>query len=222
MENVIVSWSGGKDSAFVLYKLMRNQEYNIKGLLSTTSEDTERLPMHEVSTTLIHAQASSIELPLFEVALPSNASNAIYERTLQQQFDFFKNNGTYTIIYADLFLEDIKVFREQLLSQAGMNGEYPLWGRNTSEVAKEFISLGFKAIVTTIDTEKLPSEMVGKPYNQSFLENLPEGVDPCGENGEFHTFVFNGPVFQHPIPFTLGGTFETVSGRFLHIEIKPS
>ncbi|MYL32473.1 diphthine--ammonia ligase [Pontibacillus yanchengensis] len=222
MKNVIVSWSGGKDSAFVLFKLMRNGEYIIKGLLSTTSEETKRLPIHEVSTSLIQEQATSIGLPLFEVSLPSNANNDLYKKTLKKQFDQFKNNDVYTIIYADLFLEDIKVFRDQLLSEVGMIGEYPLWGRNTSALAEDFISKGFEAIVTTIDAEKLPSEMVGKLYNKSFLENLPEGVDPCGENGEFHTFVFNGPLFQYSIPFSVGETFETVSGRFLHVEIHSS
>ncbi|UOR11891.1 Dph6-related ATP pyrophosphatase [Halobacillus amylolyticus] len=219
MKNVIVSWSGGKDSAFAIYDLMKNDNYHIKGLLATTSEGSGRLPMHEVKREFIHAQAESLRIPLYEVKLPSRVGNSDYEQALKQQFDLFKEQGVQTIVYADLFLEDIKEYRDQLLSNSGMEGFYPLWERETLTVARKFISEGFKAIVTTVDSDKLPTEMAGQPFDEEFLSSLPKDVDPCGENGEFHTFVFDGPIYNELIPVTPGVPFQTRSGRFVHVEL---
>ncbi|UOQ94172.1 hypothetical protein MUO14_04175 [Halobacillus shinanisalinarum] len=219
MKNVIVSWSGGKDSAVAVYDLIKNRNYHIKGLLSTTSEGSGRLPIHEVKREFIHAQADSLEIPLYEVKLPARVGNSIYEQVLREQFDLFKQRDIHTIVYADLFLEDIKAYRDQLLSSSGMEGLYPLWKKETMTVARKFISDGFKAVVTTIDSDKLPAELAGHPFDEEFLRSLPEDIDPCGENGEFHTFVFDGPIYNHPLPATPGKRFATGSGRFVHVEL---
>ncbi|WP_163527694.1 diphthine--ammonia ligase [Halobacillus ihumii] len=219
MENVIVSWSGGKDSTLALYNLMENSNYCIKGLLSTTSQASGRLPIHEVRRELIQAQADSIGLPLYDVPLPAMADNNTYEQTLQQKFDQFKSEGIFTIVYADLFLEDIKEYRDRLLAKSGMSGLYPLWGRASTTIAKEFISAGFKAIVSTVNTEKLPADQAGCKVDNNFLSSLPPDVDPCGENGEFHTFVVDGPIFHSPVSVQPGIQFETNDGKFAHVEL---
>ncbi|MFD2923672.1 diphthine--ammonia ligase [Halobacillus naozhouensis] len=219
MENVIVSWSGGKDSTLALYYLMNNSNYRIRGLLSTTSQASGRLPVHEVRREFIQAQAKSLELPLYDVPLPPMADNSTYERTLQQKFKQFKSEGIYTIVYADLFLEDIKDYRDRLLSTAGMSGLYPLWGKASTTIAEEFISAGFKAIVTAVDTEQLTADQAGCMVDKNFINSLPPGVDPCGENGEFHTFVVDGPIFHSTISVQPGNQFETGGGKFAHIEL---
>ncbi|WP_158234671.1 diphthine--ammonia ligase [Lentibacillus sediminis] len=219
VENIIVSWSGGKDSALAVYELLQNDSFEVKGLLSTTSDASGRLPMHEVKRELIQAQADSMGIPLYEVKLPANVDNDTYERTLHQQFDVFKNQGIHSIAYADLFLEDIKNYRDQLLASTGMQGIYPLWKRDIAAVAKEFIEKGFKAVVTTVDSERLNPSCLGKVFDHQFIECLPADVDPCGENGEFHTLVFDGPIFQKQVDVKPGEVFETMSGRFLHVEL---
>ncbi len=219
MNKVIVSWSGGKDSAFALYVLSKQKEVQVRGLLSTTSEESGRLPMHEVKRKWIHRQAEALGLPLYEVKLPERADNVVYEQRMREQFDKFKVDGISTIVHADLYLEDIRQYRDKNLSEAGMKGLYPLWKRDTLEVAKEFVDRGFQAIVTTVDKEKLPKEMAGQFFDESFLGALPDTVDPCGENGEFHTFVFDGPIFHAPVRVKAGQGFETFDGQFAHAEL---
>lgn len=202
-----------------MHELLHKDNFEVKGLLSTTSEASGRLPMHEVKRELIQAQADSMGIPLYEVKLPANADNDTYERTLHQQFDEFMKQGIHSIAYADLFLEDIKNYRDQLLAGAGMQGFYPLWKRDTAAVAREFIEKGFKAVVTTADSKRLNPSCLGKVFDHRFIESLPADVDPCGENGEFHTFVFDGPIFQEQVDVKPGEVFETMSGRFLHVEL---
>lgn len=220
MKDVIVSWSGGKDCTLAVYKLQKTEEYTIKGLLSTTSEASGRVPMHEVGRRLIHAQAESLGFPLYEVKLPANPGNDEYERSVRDQMEMFKKNQITTIVHGDLFLEDIRNYRDENLAKADMKGLYPLWGRETVRVAEEFIANGFKAIITTVDTEKLPRELVGTYFDETFLQGLPEDVDPCGEYGEFHTFVFDGPIFSQSIHVKPGERFTTMDGRFAHIELS--
>ncbi|GAB3061314.1 Dph6-related ATP pyrophosphatase [Virgibacillus ainsalahensis] len=218
--NVIVSWSGGKDSAFAAYELLKNNTFQVKGLLSTTSEESGRLPMHEVKTTFIYEQANALGLPLYEVKLPANASNDVYEQALGEQMEYFKSMDIQNIAHADLFLEDIKAYRDQQLAKVGMQAVYPLWRKDTLKVAEDFISEGFQAVVTTVDTSKLPGEMAGHPFDETFIRTLPKGTDPCGENGEFHTFVFDGPIYNHPVAVKTGSRFETLGGRFAHVELS--
>ncbi|WP_052158679.1 diphthine--ammonia ligase [Halobacillus sp. BBL2006] len=219
MKPVIVSWSGGKDSALALKKVMEDKQVDVKGLFSTISEQSSRLPIHEVGGKWIQQQAESIGLPLFLIEMQDLATNEQYEGKLRDQFEQWKQDGIYTIVYADLFLEDIKKYRDQMLSRYQMEGYYPLWETDTEKAANNFISKGFQAIVTTVDTEKVPEKLVGHHYNQEFLKQLPAYVDPCGENGEFHTYVYNGPNFKRSIPVKGSHSFYTMDGRFAHIDL---
>ncbi|WP_082234872.1 diphthine--ammonia ligase [Halobacillus massiliensis] len=219
---LISSWSGGKDSAYALYKCMQDNQYHVKGLFSTTSSRTGKLPIHEVDREMIYQQAQSIGLPLNEAVIEEQADNSTYERVMNQKFKRFKASGIFTIAYADLYLEDIKAYRDDLLKKTGMNGYYPLWKLDTKTTASKFIEAGFKAVITTVDTEKLPADKAGQLFSKSFVDTLPSGIDPCGENGEFHTFVYDGPIFQYPVLYNTGRRFKTLNGRFAHIEILPN
>ncbi|WP_052360708.1 Dph6-related ATP pyrophosphatase [Oceanobacillus manasiensis] len=219
MLDIIVSWSGGKDSAYALHELRRSAEYRVVGLLSTISEASGRLPIHEITEDLLDAQASSLNLPMYKIEMPESVSNKEYEKIMGEQFKAFKLEGIHQIAYADLLLEDIKAYREILLNKHQMVGYYPLWKMSTAHVAEQFIDDGFKAIVTTIDSSVLPSELVGHEFNYEFIHKLPAKVDPCGENGEFHTFVYDGPIFQYPLSIKKGEQFLTHDGKFAHTDI---
>lgn len=219
-EKVIVSWSGGKDSALALQKMMEDEKYEVEGLFSTISEQSLRLPVHEVGENLLMKQAEALGLPLEIVPIPENASNKVYEKVMQRMFQDFKDRNIHKVVYADLFLEDIRAFRDALLRKNEMTGTYPLWGISSHQVADEIIEKGFQAVVTTVDTKKLDKRLPGVLYNQGFLHSLSPEVDPCGENGEFHTFVWGGPLFDEPLSIQQGTRFETWRGRFSHVEIK--
>ncbi|ARI78457.1 Dph6-related ATP pyrophosphatase [Halobacillus mangrovi] len=219
MKPVIVSWSGGKDSALALYEVMNDERFEVKGLFSTFSKQSSRLPIHEVKRSLIKKQANFIGLPLYEIEMPDKATNEQYEETLGQQFEQWQMQGIQTIVYADLFLEDIRNYRDRLIAKFNMESWYPLWKRDTEKVAEHFLNQGFQAIVTTIDVEKVSEALVGLPYDKEFLSKLPKGVDPCGENGEFHTFVYGGPIFQRQVHVQTSDPFYTMTGRFCHIEL---
>lgn len=219
MKPVIVSWSGGKDSALTLYEVMNDERFEVKGLFSTFSKQSSRLPIHEVKRSLIKKQADFIGLPLLEIEMPDKATNEQYEERLGQQFEQWKMQGIQTIVYADLFLEDIRNYRDRLLAKFDMESSYPLWKRDTGKVAEHFLAQGFQAITTTVDVERVSEALVGLTYDKEFLSQLPEGVDPCGENGEFHTFVYDGPIFQQPIQVQASGPFYTMNGRFCHIDL---
>ncbi|GAB3803337.1 Dph6-related ATP pyrophosphatase [Virgibacillus kimchii] len=219
MKDIIVSWSGGKDSALALHTLLQDKNYLVKGLFSTTSAASGRIPVHEVKKELIREQAREVGLPLYEVEIPEGAGNEVYEAMMGRKFTNFKEQGIDTIVYADLLLEDIKAYRDQLLLRNGMKGLYPLWKKDTKEAADHFVAEGFRAVITTVDTEKLPAVMAGKQFDEQFIGSLPEEVDPSGENGEFHTFVFDGPIFKNSISVQCGKRFETFSGRFSHVQL---
>jgi len=202
--SVLLSWSGGKDSSLALWQMTRNREYEVKALLTTVTEDFNRVSMHGVRRSLLHAQASSLGMPLEEVWIPKKASNKIYEERMKEILTKYKERGIKQVAFGDLFLRDIRAYREERLAQIGMGGVFPLWGRDTRELAKEFIKVGFRAVICCVDPRKLPGEFCGRDYDSAFLESIPAAVDPCGENGEFHTFVFAGPIFSRAIPITRG------------------
>ncbi|WAC07187.1 MAG: diphthine--ammonia ligase [Thermodesulfobacteriota bacterium] len=204
LEPIVLTWSGGKDSALALYYLKYSGQYQITSLLTTITRDYDRISMHGVRRILVDSQAESLGLPLEEVFISKNSSNEDYENQMKDKLMFFQGQGVSSIAFGDLFLEDIRQYREKNLSQVNMNGIFPLWGKDTHALAREFIELGFQAVITCIDSQKLDKTFAGRYFDRRFLADLPVDVDPCGENGEFHSFVFDGPIFKNPISFKIG------------------
>jgi uncharacterized protein (TIGR00290 family) len=201
---VLVSWSGGKDSCFALYETQRAAEYRVAALLTTLTRDYDRISMHGVRRELLEEQAASLGLPLHQVFISKDASNDEYEMKMGEALAKYRDRGIDSIVFGDLFLADIRAYREQFLSRQMMHGLFPVWKRDTSSFIREFIELGFKTIVTCVDSRVLDQSFVGKTIDEDLLSSLPGDVDPCGENGEFHTFVFDGPSFARPVKFSLG------------------
>jgi uncharacterized protein (TIGR00290 family) len=201
---LLMSWSGGKDSALALHEIMRAGKYNVAALMTTVTRDFDRISMHGVRRSLLHAQAASLGLPVEEIWIPKAATNEVYEAQMRTVLMKYKGEGIKEVAFGDLFLQDIRAYREERLAQVGMRGIFPLWGRDTTKLAREFIGLGFKAVLCCVDPRKLGKEFCGREYDESLLESFPPAVDPCGENGEFHSFVYAGPVFDHEIPITKG------------------
>lgn len=202
--DVIFSWSGGKDSALALHKVMQGGQYRVASLLTTVTEGYDRISMHGVRRELLEAQARSIGLPLIKVMIPKNSSNEIYEARMKAELARQKEKGIDTVVFADIFLEDLRKYREDKLALVGMKALFPLWKIPTPELAREFIGKGFKTVITCVDTQVLDKKFSGRFFDEALLAELPPGVDPCGENGEFHSFAFAGPVFKEPIKFTVG------------------
>jgi uncharacterized protein (TIGR00290 family) len=200
----ILAWSGGKDSALALYELTRRQNIEIVALLTTVTEGYDRISMHGVRRKLLVEQARALGYPLEEVAIPQQCTDEIYEQRMQQALEKYHRAGVVQAAFGDLFLEDVRAYREERLARIGMRGLFPLWGRNTAEVARQFVQLGFRAIVVCVDTQALDRAYAGCEVDEAFLKDLPAEVDPCGENGEFHTFVYAGPVFRRPIQVERG------------------
>jgi uncharacterized protein (TIGR00290 family) len=203
---VLMSWSGGKDSCMALGELMQASTYEVAALITTITEDYDRISMHGTRRLLLEQQAASIGLRLHKVSIPKSATNEEYETRMAHALLVYRKLGIDTIGFGDLFLEDIRLYRERFLSRFDMKGIFPVWHRNTTEFIKDFIDLGFKAIVTCVNAELLDESYAGRLIDGEFLQSLPHGVDPCGENGEFHTFVFDGPLFRQPVKFRLGET----------------
>ena len=172
--------------------------------MTTVTEEFDRISMHGVRRSLLSAQASSLGLPVEEVWIPKDSSNEVYEARMRTVLTRYKDRGVEQVAFGDLFLQDIRSYREERLAQIGMRCLFPLWGRNTSRLAREFIGSGFRAVVCCVDPRRLPGEFCGREYDLSFLESMPATVDPCGENGEFHTFVYAGPIFSNEIPIMKG------------------
>lgn len=199
----VVSWSGGKDSAMALWRVMQDDQFEIAGLLTTISLPYERISMHGVRRSLLEAQAASIGLPLFTAEV-SQKTNDEYETVMLAAFQQLKAEDVSHIIFGDIFLEDLRIYREQLLARAGLEGVFPLWKEETAGLARYFVHEKFRTITCCINDAKLDASWCGKEFDQPFLDELPEAVDPCGENGEFHTFCFDGPVFRNKIQFEKG------------------
>ena len=204
MEKVLFSWSSGKDSAFALYELQKRKDIQIAGLFTTVTDEYDRVSMHGVRRELLHRQAAAIGLPLREIGITKNASNDEYEIKMRQLLVEAQAEGVTSVVFGDIFLEDLRKYREEKLAQLGMHAIFPLWKRNTRALVGDMLRLGFKAIVTCVDTQVMGQEFSGRVVDQHFLEDLPEKIDPCGENGEFHTFAYAGPIFQQPIGFEIG------------------
>lgn len=208
----LMNWSGGKDSALALY-LLQQQNTPPLTLFTTLNKAFQRISMHGVRLPLLQAQAQALNLPLKIVDIPEQVSMEQYNQLMQQALIPFKEQGITHSVFGDIFLEDLKAYREEQLAKLGLEAHFPLWGKPTSQVMKEFLQLGFKTLVVAANAKLLDKSFVGRVIDKQFLEDLPEHVDPCGENGEFHTFVFDGPNFSHPIPFQVG---ETVLKTYKH------
>jgi uncharacterized protein (TIGR00290 family) len=203
-EKLVFCWSGGKDSAFALYEIMKDERYEVVSLLTTVTEGYDRISVHGIRRELLEAQAESIGLPLHKVYIAQKSSNEDYEEKMKDATLYFKSQGVNTVGFGDIFLEDLKKYREDNLAKVGMKAVFPIWGRKTSELIKEFVDVGFKAALSCVDGEVLDGSFSGKIIDESFAADLPENVDPCGENGEYHSFVFAGPIFKREIPFKFG------------------
>ncbi len=202
--NAYFNWSSGKDSAMALYHAQQDPRFDIHTLLTTVNETHQRVSMHGLRVELLERQAEALGLPLHKIWLPETVTMEEYEQIMHAEINTLKENGWEHTIFGDIFLEDLRAHREAQLVQVGIQAHFPLWKRNTRELLDELLSLGFKAIIVAIDGSKLDKSFAGRVLDSQFIADLPEGVDPCGENGEFHTFVFDGPNFNHPVSFELG------------------
>jgi uncharacterized protein (TIGR00290 family) len=207
-KKTLLSWSSGKDSAWALQVLRRQAEFEVVGLLSTINEEFDRIAMHAVRVTLLRQQAESAGLPVRLVKLPFPCSNAVYEERMGELMAAIRVEGIEAIAFGDLFLAHVRQYRERMMEGTGIIPLFPLWDRPTAELAREMIAGGLRAQITCIDPRCLPASLAGTEYNSDFVDSLPAGVDPCGENGEFHSFAFDGPMFSRRVDFTVGETVE--------------
>jgi uncharacterized protein (TIGR00290 family) len=203
-EKVIFNWSGGKDSALALYKMLRSEEFDIAWLLTSISSLYQRVSMHGVRVALLEAQAEQIGIPLVKMETPEMPTMENYEREMKQMLRVLKNQGATAAAYGDIFLEDLRKYREEMLAEINLKSLFPIWKNSSRDLLEEFLDLGFKTIVVCVNEKVLDKSFAGRVIDSQFLKDLPRNVDPCGENGEFHTFVYDGPIFSSPIKFHIG------------------
>ncbi len=218
-KKALLSWSSGKDSAWALHVLRQQPDFEVVGLLSTINELFDRVAMHAVRTALLRRQAESAGLPLRLVKLPFPCGNHVYEARMNELIAAAQVEGIEAIAFGDLFLADVRQYRERMMAGTGIAPLFPLWERPTAELAREMIAGGLRAQITCIDPRCLPASLAGREYDREFLDALPVGVDPCGENGEFHSFAFDGPMFRRPVDFTVGETVER--DGFIFADLAP-
>ncbi|HSC34942.1 MAG TPA: diphthine--ammonia ligase [Thermodesulfobacteriota bacterium] len=216
----LFSWSGGKDSALALYEVLGSRSCDIASLLTTVTGEYDRVSMHGVRLSLLEMQADSLGLALEKVIIPRNASNEEYETSLEKSLLKYKPSGVDTVIYGDIFLEEIRKYREEQLGRLGLGCVFPIWGRDSFLLARSFIEAGFKAVVVCVDSTLLDGGFAGREFDCDFLSELPPGIDPCGENGEFHTFVYDGPIFRDSVEF-VKGEIVLRDGRFYYCDLLP-
>jgi uncharacterized protein (TIGR00290 family) len=219
-EPVLFCWSGGKDSAMALHALLQRPDVRIAALLTTVTETYDRISMHGVRRELLVQQAESIGLPLHEVRIPPQCVNPIYEARMEEALRAHNDAGVRTIAFGDIFLEDLRAYREKNLARIGMTALFPIWKRDTRELIRHFHSVGFRALAACVDPKVLDRSFAGRELDEQFFRDLPHNVDPCGENGEFHTFVFDGPIFRNPIPIRAGEVLERDS--FIYCDLLPT
>jgi uncharacterized protein (TIGR00290 family) len=203
-KKALFNWSSGKDSALALYKTLQNPEFEISCLLTSINQQHQRVSMHGVRVELLEQQAKSIGLPLEIMQIPEMPTMEVYETVMRETLAKLKDQGVTYSIFGDIFLEDLRKYREDKLAEIGFEGVFPLWKVPTLDLIQEFMSLGFKTIVVCVNERFLDKSFVGRIIDQDFINDLPENVDVCGENGEFHTFTFDGPIFSKPIDFEIG------------------
>lgn len=201
---ILLAWSGGKDSTLALAALRNSPDWRVVGLLTTVTEEYDRISMHGVRTALLQAQADALDLPVRIVSIPPASGNETYELRMGRTLDEAKAAGMRAVAFGDLFLADVRDYRERMLAGIGMSAVFPLWELPTSELARQFIASGYRAVLTCVDTEQLDPSFAGREYDAALLKDLPPHADPCGENGEFHTFVYDGPGFRAPVAWRRG------------------
>ena len=219
-KKVLMSWSSGKDSAWALYKLQQDPTVEIIGLFSTVNSEFDRVAMHGVRVELLKRQAESIGLPIELIEIPYPCSNEEYEKVMSAFVEQAKAKDIECFAFGDLYLEDIRQYRVDKLQNTGIEPIFPVWGIPTDSLSKDMISSGLRTIITCIDPRKISKEFAGREYTNDFISDLPAGVDPCGENGEFHSFVFDGPMFTKPIEIEVG---EVVTrDDFVFADVRPT
>lgn len=218
--SVALSWSGGKDSSLALWVLREELGIEPAALLTTVTEERDRISMHDVRGELLRAQAAAVGVPLVEIAIPSACVNEVYEQRMAAALSTPPLADAKTMVFADLFLEEIRAYREQRLLGAGREALFPLWGRDTTVLAKQFIEAGFEATLISVDPSQIDPSFAGRRFDESLLADLPESADPCGENGEFHTFVHGGPIFAAPLAVEVGETVER--DGFVYTDLRPA
>lgn len=220
---MLLSWSGGKDSALALDALRRDPRHTVVGVVTTVTREHDRISMHGVRRDILAAQAARLGVPLYEAVIPAAASNAAYEAALLAALDRARaaHPGARTIAFGDLFLEDVRAYRERLLAASDWRPLFPLWGLDTAALARRFVAAGFRAILCCVDTTQLGAEWAGREFDAGLLDTLPPGVDPCGERGEFHTCVYAGPIFDRPLALERGERVRR-DGRFEYCDLRLS
>lgn len=213
----IFNWSTGKDSALALHKVLQSGEYDVAWLLTTVNARYDRVSMHGVRTELLEAQSASLGIPLVQVRLPDTPTMDAYECAMRDTLGRLRDEGATVSIFGDIFLEDLRVYRERQLKESGLQAVFPLWQTPTDVLAREVLDLGFTAMTTCVNAQYLDRSFAGREFNDAFLRELPAEVDPCGENGEFHTFVCDGPVFEHPVRVAVG---EIVHRQYEQLPVR--
>jgi uncharacterized protein (TIGR00290 family) len=204
-EKVVLAWSGGKDSAMALHALLQSDQYEVVSLLTTVTKQYERISHHGVREELLEQQAAALDICLHKLYLyQDHCSNEDYEAAMEKVMLEYKEKDVQTVAFGDVFLQDLREYRERNLAKVGMKGIFPIWHRDTTEIVRTFIDLGFKAYLTCVDGEKLGEEFAGRPIDADLIRDLPDGVDPCGEIGEFHSYVYDGPIFRRPVDVSVG------------------
>ena len=216
----VVSWSSGKDSAYSLYEVRRSGELDVIGLLTTVTETYGRVSMHGVRESILDAQARAAGLPVYKVAIPSPCPNAVYERAMSAMLERLRTDGVSRVVFGDLFLEDIRAYREEKLRGTGVDPVFPLWGRPTPALAEEMIERGLRATLVAVDPRKLPARFAGRAFDKELLAELPPEVDPCGERGEFHTCVTAGPMFAAPFAVRPGEVVQRDGFVFADLDLE--
>jgi uncharacterized protein (TIGR00290 family) len=218
--DVVLAWSGGKDSTLALGALRADPRYRVVALLTTVTREYDRISMHGVRRTVLEAQVSALGLPLIEASIPPGATNADYEAAfaLALRSARVRWPGARHVAFGDLFLTDVRAYREAMLSSLGWDGVFPLWGEDTAALARHFVQTGHRAILTCVDTTQLGPEFAGREFDAALLAELPDTVDPCGERGEFHTCVYAGPPFARPLPLIAGERVRR-EGRFEYCDV---
>jgi uncharacterized protein (TIGR00290 family) len=215
-----MSWSSGKDSTFALAAVRQQRDVEVVGLLVTMNAEADRVSMHAVRHALVQAQADRLGLPLHLVELPSPCPNDRYEDAMRRALMDAREARVDQVVFGDLFLADIRAYRERALAGTGVVGRFPLWNRPTDVLAREMLDSGVKAVITCVDPSRVPAALAGRPWDEELLADLPSGVDPCGEHGEFHTFVWDGPGFAAPIPVVTGPVVER--DGFVFSDVRPA